>query len=87
MSVDSPAPFSEQEHYPSFKEVEEALNKGDSNLYLNTVNATERSVIRQVLKHTQGNQFKAASILGISRVTLRSKLKSLGIDLEDFRSP
>ena len=85
MSVESSVPASEQEHYPSYKAVEEALSKGDSNLYLSTVNATERSVIRQVLKHTQSNQFKAASILGISRVTLRSKLKSLGIDLEDFR--
>ncbi len=85
MSVESIIPASEHEQYPSYKGVEDALSKGDSSLYLSTVNATERSVIRQVLKHTQGNQFKAASILGISRVTLRSKLKSLGIDLEDFR--
>ncbi|MCU0711015.1 MAG: sigma-54 dependent transcriptional regulator [Pirellula sp.] len=85
ISVESNIHASDQEHYPSYKEVEDALSKGDSNLYLSTVSATERSVIRQVLKHTQGNQFKAASILGISRVTLRSKLKSLGIDLEDLR--
>ncbi|MFN7875241.1 MAG: sigma-54-dependent transcriptional regulator [Pirellula sp.] len=85
MSVESIISASEHEQYPSYKGVEDALSKGDSSLYLSTVNATERSVIRQVLKHTQGNQFKAASILGISRVTLRSKLKSLGIDLEDFR--
>lgn len=85
MSVESRLPTSEHEQYPSYKTVDDALSKGDSNLYISTVSATERSVIRQVLKHTQGNQFKAASILGISRVTLRSKLKSLGIDLEDFR--
>jgi DNA-binding NtrC family response regulator len=85
MSVESSLPTSEHEQYPSYKAVDDALSKGDSNLYISTVSATERSVIRQVLKHTQGNQFKAANILGISRVTLRSKLKSLGIDLEDFR--
>lgn len=85
MSFENSIPTSEQEQYPSYKTVDDALSKGDSNLYISTVSATERSVIRQVLKHTQGNQFKAASILGISRVTLRSKLKSLGIDLEDFR--
>ncbi|MCU0721638.1 MAG: sigma-54 dependent transcriptional regulator [Pirellula sp.] len=85
MNFESPSSFPEKEHYPNFKEVEDALSEGDSDLYLKTVAATERSVIRQVLKHTQGNQLKAASILGISRVTLRSKLKSLGIDLDDFK--
>ena len=44
----------------------------------------ERKLLRQVLNHTAGNQLKAAGILGISRVTLRSKLKSLGIDINEF---
>lgn len=38
----------------------------------------ERPFFEVVLKHTKGNQSKAAIILGLSRGTLRKKLKQLG---------
>jgi Fis family transcriptional regulator len=38
------------------------------------MNEVERPMIESVLEHTQGNQSAAASILGISRGTLRKKL-------------
>lgn len=67
------------EHY-----VAERLAAGTDNLYDEAISRAERQLFRQVLAHTSGNQFKAAMLLGISRVTLRSKLKQLGIEAVDF---
>ena len=64
--------------------VAERLEAGSQNLYAESISAAERQLFREVLQHTRGNQLKAAGILGISRVTLRSKLKSLGIDASTF---
>lgn len=56
------------------------IAEGSNRLHAEAIASTEHKLISQVLKHTGGNQLKASEILGISRVTLRSKLKSLGID-------
>lgn len=64
--------------------VAERLEAGSTHLYAEAIAIAERQILRQVLRHTAGNQLKAASILGISRVTLRSKLKSLDIEPGDF---
>lgn len=39
----------------------------------------ERPLFKLVLQHTEGNQIKAARILGINRNTLRTKLKKYGL--------
>lgn len=39
----------------------------------------ERPLLKLVLQHTDGNQIKAARILGINRNTLRTKLKKYGL--------
>lgn len=70
--------------YLSSDFVAERLESGADNLYAEAITTAESQLFRQVLRHTTGNQLKAANILGISRVTLRSKLKSLGIDPADF---
>ena len=41
----------------------------------------ERQVLTSVLKHTEGNQVQAARILGITRGSLRNKIRSLGITI------
>ncbi len=64
--------------------IAERLESGTDNLYAEVISIAERQLICQVLKFTSGNQLKAATLLGISRVTLRSKLKSLGIEAADF---
>ena len=66
--------------------IAERLESGSENLHAEAIAKAEYQLFRQVLQHTAGNQLKAATILGISRVTLRSKLKSLGIDPGDFSS-
>lgn len=68
----------------SEKFVAERLEAGTDNLYAEAIAITERQLLRQVLTFTVGNQLKAATLLGMSRVTLRSKLKSLGIEASDF---
>jgi two-component system nitrogen regulation response regulator GlnG len=66
--------------------IADRLEAGTNNLYEEASMLFEQHLLRQVLRHTGGNQLKAAGILGISRVTLRNKLRSLGIDAADFAS-
>jgi Fis family transcriptional regulator len=47
------------------------------------ISEVERPMIETVLEHTQGNQTRAASMLGMSRSTLRKKIAHYGIE----RSP
>ncbi len=49
------------------------------NLYAECLELMEREVIVRVLRHTQGNQLQAARILGITRGSLRSKVRALKI--------
>ena len=40
----------------------------------------EQPLFETVMRHTEGNQTRAAAILGISRSTLRKKLSIYGLD-------
>jgi DNA-binding NtrC family response regulator len=42
-----------------------------------TIQAIERSLLRQALDRTQGNKKRAADILHLNRTTLAAKLKAL----------
>ncbi len=64
--------------------IAERIASGSNNLHAEAIATAEHKLFRQVLEHTRGNQLKASGILGISRVTLRSRLKSLGIDVNAF---
>jgi two-component system nitrogen regulation response regulator GlnG len=75
---------SNQPEFLSERFVAERIDAGTSNLYAEAIAIAERQLLRQTLTHTSGNQLKAAAILGVSRVTLRGKLKALGIEPGDF---
>ncbi len=50
------------------------------NLHTLIVNAVEHPLIQTVLEHTGGNQSRAADILGITRTTLRNRIKRYQLD-------
>jgi two-component system nitrogen regulation response regulator GlnG len=50
-------------------------------LYGSILVEVERALLRAVLQHTDGNQVKAADILGINRNTLRKKLNDLDLPI------
>ncbi len=58
-------------------------NKGK--LYAQVINQVEKTLIENVLEHTEGNQLKTAKILGINRNTLHTKIKKLGINPEVYK--
>jgi two-component system nitrogen regulation response regulator GlnG len=57
-------------------------------LYAAAVAELEQHLLAQVLRHTRGSQLQAARLLGISRNSLRGKLRALGLTIErSVRSP
>lgn len=61
---------------------DDSLNKksGEGALYKVIIQAIEKPLIEHTLERTEGNQLRAARILGLNRNTIRSKIKKLGID-------
>lgn len=59
--------------------VERRLIDGTEDLYAETLERMERYLITRVLEQTDGNQSQAARVLGITRGSLRNKIRSLGI--------
>lgn len=54
-------------------------------LFKSVLEVIEKPIIERVLERTEGNQFKAARILGINRNTIRAKIKKLGINPEKYK--
>ncbi len=52
-------------------------------LYDMVLSEVERPMLEIIMQHLRGNQSKAAIILGISRGTLRKKLKAYDLDRAD----
>jgi two-component system nitrogen regulation response regulator GlnG len=57
------------------------LEEGTTGLSAETHQHLDRLLLRLTLRHTSGNQVQAARALGISRQTLRSKTRELGLSL------
>lgn len=76
------------------KEIEKALleldrlflKEQEGTIYHIMLDALDKSLIRNTLSVTFGNQIKAARLLGINRNTLRAKIKRLGISLNEVKS-
>lgn len=58
------------------------LAAGEEEIYRKVQLAVDRAVLGEVLKFVSGNQVEASQVLGISRTTLRTKLRALGLAVE-----
>ena len=61
--------------------VEDRLRGDTTNLYAETLEVMERFLVARVLRQVDGNQSKAAKILGITRGSLRNKIRALGVSI------
>jgi two-component system nitrogen regulation response regulator GlnG len=62
--------------------VRDLLKTGASEIYEKASAEFDRILLAEVLHHVKGHQFHASELLGISRNTLRAKLRSLGLSFE-----
>jgi DNA-binding NtrC family response regulator len=63
--------------------VEKAMASGEEDLYRHVVDHIDRILVALAMRQAGGKQNRAAEILGLSRVTLRTKLRNLGIAKND----
>ncbi|HVW00583.1 MAG TPA: sigma-54 dependent transcriptional regulator [Planctomycetaceae bacterium] len=61
--------------------IDQRLAADSTNLYAETLELMERFLVARILRLTEGNQSKAAQVLGITRGSLRNKIRSLGISI------
>lgn len=61
------------------------LRSKEGRIYHVMIDAVEKSLIVNTLKLTFGNQIKAAKLLGINRNTLRSKIRKLGVSVNETK--
>lgn len=57
-------------------------DRGDcetDSLYALTLAEMENGLLAEVMRHCEGNQSRAAAVLGINRATLRKKLEAMGL--------
>jgi transcriptional regulator of acetoin/glycerol metabolism len=61
------------------------LSSKEGDIYKTILEDVEKPLIESILERTEGNQLKAAKILGINRNTLRVKMKKLGIESKNYK--
>jgi nitrogen regulation protein NR(I) len=75
-------PESNSENLRVVEMVSELMRRGESDIYQKVTTTVDRLVLETVLRHVKGNQVQAAEVMGISRTTLRAKMRSLGLAIE-----
>lgn len=65
--------------------VESSCADNSGTLYRHILDAVEKPMIEYVLARTEGNQQKAARLLGINRNTMRTKIRKLCIDASQWK--
>jgi two-component system nitrogen regulation response regulator GlnG len=58
------------------------MGEKSGKLHEEVIAAVERELLAEVLRHTHGHQTQASELLGLSRVTLRHKLRTLGLAVD-----
>lgn len=70
-----------QARYDLDELIAEQLKRGASDVYAQVIGDVERLLLARVIERTSGNLSLAATTLGISRQTLRVKLRALGLQV------
>lgn len=83
---ESPSPVTAQE-FNLIRFVRQLLTDEKPDLYRVISQEVDRLVLQEVMAHCDGSQLQAAERLGISRMTLRSKLRGLGLIQEKGSEP
>lgn len=60
----------------------ELVRAGEADIYRRLCLEVDRVILDIALQHTRGNQVLASQLLGMSRNTLRAKLRTLGLSLQ-----
>ncbi len=84
-SESSPMPDMDWETLHQF--VDAAVIQGETDVYRRALERFDRLVISHILRHAGGQQNRAAEILGLSRVTLRAKLRHMQLSVEKTLAP
>jgi two-component system nitrogen regulation response regulator GlnG len=84
-SEGSPMPEMDWDMLPQF--VEAAVAKGETNVYRRALERFDRLVVSYIMRHAGGQQNRAAEILGISRATLRARLRHMQMSVEKTLTP
>jgi two-component system nitrogen regulation response regulator GlnG len=80
--AEAPTPVAEANGFAGLGQfIEDRLRQGGENLYEESLRRLERLLLTRVLQQTGGNQLQAARILGITRGSLRTKIRDLGISI------
>ena len=61
------------------------LENKTEELHKKVLEIVERPLVEMILQKTDGNQKKAAKLLGINRNTLHTKIKKLKINVSKFK--
>ena len=67
--------------------VRTAVAQGECDVYRRALEHFDRLLISSALQQTNGQQNRAAEILGLSRGTLRTKLRHMQLTVEKFLTP
>jgi two-component system nitrogen regulation response regulator GlnG len=62
------------------KEVENALNRGETGIMEGLSQQFEKALITKALQHTGGRRIEASTLLGLGRNTLTRKIQELGLE-------
>ncbi|MBL9093271.1 MAG: sigma-54-dependent Fis family transcriptional regulator [Planctomycetaceae bacterium] len=82
-----PAPLPDESALEVAALVDRLYDEGNQDIYRHVHAELDRLLMNAVLRKTQGSQLLAAEVLGISRTTLRAKLRALGFSIEKQLTP